>query len=74
MGTRGLELGLLEMCIGEERTLYVPPELGFGSRGSRLFGVPGGAALVYRVKLVSINMQTDPSLTRAEAPDGQRFQ
>ena len=71
--TRGLELGVLEMCIGEERTLRVPPELGFGSRGSRIFGVPPNAPLVYKVRLVSINMQTDPKVVRAELPDEQRF-
>lgn len=71
--TRGLELGVLEMCIGEERTLRVPPDLGFGSRGSRIFGVPPNAPLVYKVRLVSINMQTDPKVVRSELPDEQRF-
>ena len=69
----GLELGLFEMCIGEERTLRVPPELGFGRRGSRLFGVPPNAALVYRVRLLSINLQTNPATRRSELPDEQRF-
>jgi FK506-binding protein 2 len=70
---RGLELGLLEMCVGEERTLRVPPELGFGRRGNKLYGVPPDAPLIYQVKLVSINMQTDPRTRRADLPDEQRF-
>ena len=71
--TRGLELGLLEMCIGEERTLRVPPELGFGRRGNRLYGVPPDSPLTYRVRLVSINLQTDPASDRATLPDEQRY-
>jgi FK506-binding protein 2 len=71
--TRGLELGLLEMCIGEERTLRVPPELGFGRRGNRLYGVPPDTPLTYWVRLVSINMQTDPASDRATLPDEQRY-
>ena len=71
--TRGLELGLLEMCMGEERTLRVPPELGFGRRGNRLYGVPPDAPLTYRVRLVSINMQTNPATNRADLPDEQRY-
>ena len=71
--TAGLELGLLEMCIGEERTLRVPPELGFGRRGNKLYGVPPDTPLTYRVRLVSINMQTDPASDRATIPDEQRY-
>ena len=71
--TAGLELGLLEMCIGEERTLRVPPELGFGRRGNKLYGVPPDTPLTYRVRLVSINLQTDPASDRATLPDEQRY-
>ena len=66
-------LGTLEMCIGEERVVRVPPRLGFGSRGSRLYMVPPDAALEYRVRLVSINMQTDPRVRREDVDDEQRF-
>lgn len=67
------QLGTMEMCIGEERRVSVPPRLGFGSRGSKAYGVPPDAALEYRVKLVSINMQTDPRARRADVDDEQRF-
>lgn len=70
---RGLELGLLEMCIGEERRIEVPPALGFGPSGSRVFKVPPAATLVYDARLVSINGATDPSARRSEMPDEQRF-
>lgn len=70
---RGLELGTLEMCIGEERRISVPSRLGFGSRGSKVYGVPPDAPLEYRVKLLSINMQTDPKVSRADVEDEQRY-
>ena len=49
---RGLDLGVLEMCIGEERLVQVPPRLGLGPRASKAFGIPPDAALEYRVRLV----------------------
>ena len=68
---RGLELGLLEMCPGEERTILVPPALGFGARGSRTFGVPPDATLIYETKLISINGATDAT-SRREDVEGER--
>ena len=65
--------GTLEMCIGEERLVSVPPRLGFGARGSKAFGVPADSALRYRVRLVSINMIDDPKARREELPDEQRY-
>ena len=56
---QGLELGCLEMCIGERRRIHVPPRLGFGTAGSRVYSVPGNARLVYDVTLVSINAVSD---------------
>ncbi|KAG5191150.1 hypothetical protein JKP88DRAFT_296620 [Tribonema minus] len=51
----GWDLGLLGMCVGEVREVAVPPALGYGARGAPRRGVPGGAALVYEVELVSVN-------------------
>ena len=49
---KGLELGLLEMCIGEERVIDVPPALGYGPKGLVKKGVqvvPPNARLLYDV-------------------------
>ena len=70
---KGLELGLYDMCIGERRVLRVPPALAFGDRGSRAFGVPGGATLEYDVTLRGINLQYDPSVRREDLDFEQRF-
>jgi FK506-binding protein 2 len=70
---RGFELGTVEMCIGEERLVRVPARLGFGARGSKVYGVPPDAALEYRIRLVSINGVGDPRARREDQPDEQRF-
>lgn len=44
--------GLLDMCIGEKRTLTIPPEYGYGDRG--IGPIPGGATLVFETELVAI--------------------
>ena len=53
--------------------MSVPPLLGFGRKGSKAYGVPPDAALEYRIRLVSINMQTDPKARRVDIDDEQRF-
>ncbi|EKX32996.1 hypothetical protein GUITHDRAFT_120829 [Guillardia theta CCMP2712] len=58
---RAWEVGLLGMCIGEERRLVVPPSLGYGREGVPKgkivpkLPVPPNAKLIYDVKLVGIN-------------------
>jgi hypothetical protein len=51
----GVDIGLYDMCAGEQRELDIPPVLGFGAKGNRLFGIPNGSRLVWKVELVSIN-------------------
>jgi len=42
-------------CVGEVRTVKVPPVLGFQDKGSKRRGVPPYATLFYTLQLVSIN-------------------
>jgi hypothetical protein len=47
------------MCPGEIREITIPPILGYGMAGSRLFKVPGKTPLVWRIELVSVNFVTE---------------
>ncbi|KAI0466202.1 hypothetical protein F4859DRAFT_498643 [Xylaria cf. heliscus] len=49
---KGWEEGLLDMCIGEKRTLTIPPELGYGNRG--MGPIPAGSTLVFETELIGI--------------------
>ncbi|KAM5342848.1 hypothetical protein ACJ41O_013814 [Fusarium nematophilum] len=50
---KGWDEGLLAMCIGEKRTLTIPPEFGYGQRG--VGPIPGGATLIFETELVGID-------------------
>lgn len=45
--------GLLNMCIGDKRTLTIPPEYGYGDRS--IGPIPGGSTLVFETELVGID-------------------
>ncbi|KAK9462279.1 uncharacterized protein V1516DRAFT_674202 [Lipomyces oligophaga] len=49
---KGWDLGILGMCIGEERTLTISPEYAYGKRGAG--PIPSEATLIFDVKLLSI--------------------
>ncbi|KAL5333995.1 FK506-binding protein 2 [Aspergillus crustosus] len=49
---KGWDQGLLDMCVGEKRTLTIPPEFGYGDRG--VGPIPGGATLIFETELLDI--------------------
>ncbi|XP_051522924.1 peptidyl-prolyl cis-trans isomerase FKBP10 [Myxocyprinus asiaticus] len=48
----GLDEALRNMCVGERRTVIVPPHLGHGEKGAGV--VPGSAVLRFELELVSL--------------------
>lgn len=64
---KGWEEGLLDMCIGEKRTLTIPPELGYGNRG--MGPIPAGSTLVFETELMGIKGVPKPEsiVTKATA-------
>ena len=51
---RGIEQGTLDMCVGEMRTLIIPPSLGYGDEPSMMTRVPPNATLKFIVALLDI--------------------
>ncbi|KAI0313924.1 hypothetical protein OF83DRAFT_1139261 [Amylostereum chailletii] len=51
---RGWDEGLVGMCTGEKRTLTIPSDMAYGSRG---FGsvIPANSALVFDVELMNLD-------------------
>ncbi|MGH0124175.1 UNVERIFIED_CONTAM: hypothetical protein FKN15_016586 [Acipenser sinensis] len=49
----GMDMGLKDMCIGEKRTVVIPPHLGYGERGVE-GEVPGSAVLVFDIEMIDL--------------------
>ncbi|KAL1893690.1 Peptidyl-prolyl cis-trans isomerase fpr2 [Ceratocystis pirilliformis] len=55
---KGWDNGLLNMCIGDKRTLTIPPSLGYGNRG--VGPIPAGSTLIFTTELMGIKGVTNP--------------
>mmetsp|Transcript_14598 Transcript_14598/g.21912 ORF Transcript_14598/g.21912 Transcript_14598/m.21912 type:complete len:311 (+) Transcript_14598:37-969(+) len=51
----GVDLGMYDMCQGEQREIDIPKNLAYGDRGNKLFKIPPGARLNWNVKLISLD-------------------
>jgi len=49
---KGWDDNLLDMCIGEKRTLTIPPEFGYGQRA--MGPIPAGSTLIFETELMGI--------------------
>uniref|UniRef100_A0AAQ4Q0B4 peptidylprolyl isomerase n=1 Tax=Gasterosteus aculeatus aculeatus TaxID=481459 RepID=A0AAQ4Q0B4_GASAC len=67
---KGLEEGLLRMCLGERRIIIIPPFLAYGESGHGT-QIPPQATLVYEVLLVdAFNPKDDLIVQVKEVPEG----
>nr|XP_046271602.1 peptidyl-prolyl cis-trans isomerase FKBP10 isoform X1 [Scatophagus argus] len=67
---KGLDEGLLGMCVGERRIIIVPPFLAYGESGSGT-RVPPQATLVFEVLLLDVfNPKDDLIVEVKEVPEG----
>ncbi|KAI1077581.1 hypothetical protein F5B20DRAFT_572089 [Whalleya microplaca] len=55
---KGWDEGLMDMCIGEKRTLTVSPEMGYGKRG--MGPIPASSTLVFETELMGIKGVPQP--------------
>lgn len=62
---RGWDMGLLDMCIGDKRTLTIPPELGYGSNG--MGPIPAGSTLIFETELIGIAGVPEPASIASES-------
>ncbi|CAD6580759.1 MAG: Peptidyl-prolyl cis-trans isomerase fpr2 [Alectoria sarmentosa] len=57
---KGWDEGLLDMCIGDKRTLTIPPEFGYGERA--MGPIPAGSTLIFETELMGIEGVTKDEL------------
>ena len=54
----GMERALVGLCVGASAIAVVPPELGYGAKGSG--GIPGGATLNFEMELLKARKVFSP--------------
>jgi FKBP-type peptidyl-prolyl cis-trans isomerase len=52
---KGWDMGVLGAEVGEKRRLTIPPELGYGERGTPGGPIPPNATLIFEVELLALN-------------------
>ncbi|KAK5639022.1 hypothetical protein RI129_011514 [Pyrocoelia pectoralis] len=55
---KGWDQGLVGMCVGEQRKLVIPSELGYGKKGAPP-KIPADATLTFHVELVKIEQRDE---------------
>merc|ERR550534_1039482 len=50
---KGWDKGLVGMCVGAQRRMIIPSDMGYGDRGAGA-DIPGGATLIFDVELMKI--------------------
>ena len=66
---KGWDLGLLDMCEGEKRTLIIPPHLAYGEKGAG-GKIPAGATLKFETECVQILKPGERSTAARTHPPG----
>lgn len=51
---KGWDEGIARLRVGEQATLIIPPELGYGEKGAGGGVIPPGATLIFVVELVGV--------------------
>ena len=49
----GFQIALVNMHIGDHWRVYIPSEMGYGSRGAGS-GIPGNSTLIFEIQLIAI--------------------
>ncbi|PQE08996.1 FKBP-type peptidyl-prolyl cis-trans isomerase protein [Rutstroemia sp. NJR-2017a WRK4] len=63
---KGWDDNLIDMCIGEKRTLTIPPEFGYGDRA--MGPIPAGSTLIFETELMGIQGVPQPESIVEQAP------